>query len=111
MASISNLIFAARTGKSEQTISDLIEGSSFLFKKRPIEMTEKAETILDDGALYRLKLLSERLNQENDWTIDALEATTKAPAEELELGLGKLAQLLRAALTGSTTSPGIFDAF
>ena len=92
-----------------KTILDLIEGSSFLFKKRPIEMTEKAETILDEGALYRLKLLLERLNQENDWTIDALEATTKALAEELELGLGKLAQPLRAALTGSTTSPGIFD--
>jgi glutamyl-tRNA synthetase len=30
-------------------------------------------------------------------------------AEELQLGLGKLAQPLRAALTGQTTSPGIFD--
>lgn len=107
----SNLILAAMPVLKvrAKTILDLIEGSSFLFKKRPIEMTEKAETILDDGALYRLKLLSERLNQENDWTIDALEATTKALAEELELGLGKLAQPLRAALTGSTTSPGIFD--
>ncbi len=30
-------------------------------------------------------------------------------AEEQGLGLGKLAQPLRAALTGQTTSPGIFD--
>jgi glutamyl-tRNA synthetase len=30
-------------------------------------------------------------------------------AEEMGLGLGKLAQPLRAALTGQTTSPGIFD--
>ena len=30
-------------------------------------------------------------------------------AEELGLGLGKLAQPHSAALTGQTTSPGIFD--
>ena len=30
-------------------------------------------------------------------------------AEELGVGLGKLAQPLRASLTGQTTSPGIFD--
>jgi glutamyl/glutaminyl-tRNA synthetase len=39
----------------------------------------------------------------------ALEATVKSLAGELGLGLGKLAQPLRAALTGQTTSPGIFD--
>lgn len=65
--------------------------------------------MLDDGARANLGTLSERLKAENDWTIDALEATTNSLAEELELGLGKLAQPLRAALTGTTTSPGIFD--
>ena len=38
-----------------------------------------------------------------------MSASLKEMAEELELGLGKLAQPLRAALTGRTTSPGIFD--
>ena len=36
-------------------------------------------------------------------------STTKALAEELDLGFGKLAQPMRAALTGTTTSPGIYD--
>jgi glutamyl-tRNA synthetase len=49
------------------------------------------------------------LQLQNDWTIEALEATTKAYAESLGVGLGKLAQPMRAALTGTTTSPGIFD--
>jgi glutamyl-tRNA synthetase len=49
------------------------------------------------------------LHAEPDWTSEALEASLKAFAEELGLGLGKLAQPLRAALTGQTTSPGIFD--
>ena len=44
-----------------------------------------------------------------DWAMEPLEAALKAMAAELELGLGKLAQPLRAALTGQTTSPGIFD--
>ena len=63
----------------------------------------------NDEARARLSGLSARLAKENHWTLEALEATTKSYAEELELGLGKLAQPLRAALTGTTTSPGIFD--
>lgn len=88
---------------------ELAAGAAFLFKQRPLEMTEKAAGLLDDEARERLRTLSARLKAENDWTIEALEATTKSLAEELELGLGKLAQPLRAALTGTTTSPGIFD--
>jgi len=49
------------------------------------------------------------LQAEENWTIAALEANLNAYAQELGLGLGKLAQPLRAALTGQTTSPGIFD--
>jgi len=56
-----------------------------------------------------LSRISERLGGERDWTTAALEANLKAYAEEQGLGLGKLAQPLRAALTGQTTSPGIFD--
>ena len=88
---------------------ELAEGAAFLFKRRPLEMTEKAAGLLDDDARKRLSLVSARLKGENNWTLEALEATTKSLAEELELGLGKLAQPLRAALTGTTTSPGIFD--
>lgn len=88
---------------------ELAEGAAFLFKQRPFEFTEKAANLLNEEAKARLGQLSNRLKAENDWTIDALEATTKSLAEELGLGLGKLAQPLRAALTGTTTSPGIFD--
>ncbi|KLI63955.1 glutamate--tRNA ligase [Aurantiacibacter marinus] len=90
-------------------LNELTEGASFLFKQRPLEMDEKAAGLLDDGARATLSTISARLKGETDWTIEALEANLKAYAEELELGLGKLAQPLRAALTGQTTSPGIFD--
>ena len=65
--------------------------------------------MLTDEARTLLAQISERLRQQADWTTAALEANLKAYAEEQGLGLGKLAQPLRAALTGQTTSPGIFD--
>jgi glutamyl-tRNA synthetase len=90
-------------------LDELAEGAAFLFKTRPLAMTEKAQSLLNDDARAILHQVSTRLRAENDWTIEALEATTKSLAEELSLGLGKLAQPMRAALTGTTTSPGIFD--
>lgn len=92
-----------------RNLMELADGAAFLFAKRPLEMTEKAAALLDDEGRRRLSAISAALAKENNWTIEALEATTKSLAEELELGLGKLAQPMRAALTGTTTSPGIFD--
>jgi glutamyl-tRNA synthetase len=43
------------------------------------------------------------------WTEEALEAGTRALAEEMEVGLGKILQPLRVALTGTAASPGMFD--
>ncbi|MEQ8412619.1 MAG: glutamate--tRNA ligase [Erythrobacter sp.] len=92
-----------------RNLDEIAEGAGFLFATRPLDMTEKAAGLLDDEARARLALVSRALAQENHWTSEALEATTKALAEDLGLGLGKLAQPMRAALTGTTTSPGIFD--
>ena len=90
-------------------LNELADGASFLFKSRPLELTEQANALLTDEARTLLAQISERLRQQADWTTAALEANLKAYAEEQGLGLGKLAQPLRAALTGQTTSPGIFD--
>ncbi len=90
-------------------LHELADGSKFLFAQRPLTMTDKAAALLDSDGRALLGQVAARLRAENDWTSEALEATTKALAEELELGLGKIAQPMRAALTGTTTSPGIFD--
>ncbi len=92
-----------------KNLDELAEGAGFLFPKQPLEITEKAAKFLDDDGRARLRPISDALSGENNWTMEALEATTKALAEELDLGFGKLAQPMRAALTGTTTSPGIFD--
>jgi len=92
-----------------KNLGELVEGAGFLFAVRPLTMTDKAAALLEGDARAILRKICDCLAGENDWTSAALEATTKALAEEQGLGLGKLAQPMRAALTGTTTSPGIFD--
>lgn len=90
-------------------LNELAAGAAFLFAERPLPLEPKAEALLTPESRVLLGQVSARIGAENDWTIEGLEATLKAMAEELGLGLGKVAQPLRAALTGQTTSPGIFD--
>jgi glutamyl-tRNA synthetase len=90
-------------------LNELAAGARFLFVQRPLVVEEKAAALLTQEARGILAQISALLEAESDWTIAPLEATLKQLAGELGLGLGKLAQPLRAALTGQTTSPGIFD--
>jgi glutamyl-tRNA synthetase len=90
-------------------INELAANAAFLFVARPLPLDAKAEALLTPEARALLARIDDRLRGENGWTSEGLEASLKAMAEEIGLGLGKLAQPLRAALTGQTTSPGIFD--
>ncbi|HKT86282.1 MAG TPA: glutamate--tRNA ligase [Novosphingobium sp.] len=90
-------------------LNELADGAAFLFATRPLLVSEKAQALLTDEARGLLSAVHDRLAGETGWTAEALEANLKSMAGELGLGLGKLAQPLRAALTGQTTSPGIFD--
>ena len=90
-------------------LHELAASAAFLFSQRPLVIEPKAEALLSEDARALLGRIQQRIAAQNDWTMAGLEASLKAMAEELGLGLGKLAQPLRAALTGQTTSPGIFD--
>lgn len=90
-------------------LNELADGAAFLFEQRPLSLSDKAAALLTPEARDLLGRVSETLGELEHWTTDTLEVKLKACAEQQELGLGKLAQPLRAALTGQTTSPGIFD--
>jgi glutamyl-tRNA synthetase len=90
-------------------LNELAAGAAFLFAQRPLTIDDKAATLLTAESRGLLAAIQRRIAPLNDWSTQALESSLKAMAEELQLGLGKLAQPLRAALTGQTTSPGIFD--
>ena len=91
-----------------KTLIELKDGAGFLFAERPLSLDEKASTILDADARAMLRDLHAVLSGV-EWTVEATEAAVKAFAESRGLKLGKVAQPLRAALTGRSTSPGIFD--
>jgi glutamyl-tRNA synthetase len=92
-----------------KTLLELIDGARFLFADRPIPIDEKARSLLTDDARSILGELSRTLAAVEPWTADTAEQAVRSYAESKSLKLGEVAQPLRAALTGRTTSPGIFD--
>ncbi len=92
-----------------RTLVELIDSAAFLFAQRPLAMDEKAATLLTDEARGHLAALHGLYGALEAWTVEPLEEATKAYTEQAEIKLGAVAQPLRAALTGSKTSPGIYD--
>lgn len=92
-----------------KTLIDLAQGSKFLFAAIPLPMDEKASALLDNSGKAIVAEAQTALSALVEWNAETLDAALRALAEAKELGLGKIAQPMRAALTGSTSSPGIFD--
>ena len=90
-------------------LNELAQSAEFLFAQRPLMIEDKAAILLTPDARAMLGQIVEALQAISDWTSAPLELSMKTLAEALGLGLGKLAQPLRVALTGRTVSPGIFD--
>ncbi|OYR16125.1 glutamate--tRNA ligase [Brucella grignonensis] len=92
-----------------KTLVELADGAKFIFAKRPLAFDEKAASLLNDEGRAVLKAALPHLESVSEWTVEALDAAVRAHAEATGLKLGKVAQPLRAALTGRATSPGVFD--
>ena len=92
-----------------KTLNEIAEGAEFLFKSCPLDFDEKASALLDEPARALLIKTADALQSVPSWTVEAIEDVIRRVAEDAGLGLGKVAQPLRAALTGRTVSPGIFD--
>ncbi|MDH7789747.1 glutamate--tRNA ligase [Ochrobactrum sp. AN78] len=92
-----------------KTLVELADGAKFIFAKRPLEFDEKAASLLNDEGRAVLAAALPHLESVKEWTVEALDAAVRAHAEATGLKLGKVAQPLRAALTGRATSPGVFD--
>ncbi len=91
------------------TLVDLTAAARFYVRPRPIPFEEKAAKLLDADALARISALLPAFQSLENWEEAAIEALVREEAERADLKLGKLAQPLRAALTGSTASPSLFE--
>ena len=90
-------------------LNALADGSAFLFAVRPLAIDEGAAALLTGEARGHLALAHGALAALDSWDHDTTDAAVREVAEKAGIKLGKLAQPLRVALTGKTTSPGIFD--
>jgi len=103
-------LLAAMGGMKERarTLPELLEMGRFLLEDRPIGADPAAEKLLDSASRDMLGRLTSRL-QHASWAASELEACVRDFANEEGLGLGKVAQPMRAALTGRTVSPSVFQ--
>jgi glutamyl-tRNA synthetase len=92
-----------------KTLVELVEGARYLWSDRPLQLDDKAAGILTPEARGLLRELASDLGAVDSWTPAATEQAVRSFAERKETKLANVAQPLRAALTGRTTSPPIFD--
>src|SRR5690606_19957313 len=91
-----------------KTLKELVDGAGYLIAERPLAPDEKAAKLLTDDTRTLLGQLLPQL-ESSAWTADAIESEVRSFAESAGVKLGGIAQPLRAALTGRTVSPPVFD--
>ena len=91
-------------------LTEFVPQARFFFED-PAEYDEKAvrKHWLNPGAGQRLRMIRERLSELTEWSESAVESVIRGAAEEEEVGAGKMIHPVRLALTGSGSSPGIFE--
>ncbi len=95
--------------KRANNINDLAAGSVFYLRSRPIPMDDAALRLLASAPAGVLVAAQAAFAAVNDWTAERLDGTARRVADELGIKLGQVAQPVRAAVTGSTSSPGLFE--
>jgi len=95
--------------KRANNLNDLAASSLFYLRSRPIPMDEGAAKLLASATLGLLDRARARFAAQDDWTAAALEQVARELAESEAAKLGQIAQPLRAAVTGSAQSPGLFE--
>jgi glutamyl-tRNA synthetase len=92
-----------------RTLKELAQAAAIYLTPRPLPVDAKAAGLLNDTSRPALEALVAPLAGLESWDEAAMESACRATAGQLGIGFGKLAQPLRAALTGTSVSPGIFE--
>jgi glutamyl-tRNA synthetase len=92
-----------------KTLVELFDATRFLWASRPLDLNDQAKVLLTPEAKTVTAALLPELAAVTEWTPAAIEMVVRGYAERAGFKLGAVAQPLRAALTGRTTSPPIFD--
>jgi glutamyl-tRNA synthetase len=92
-----------------KTLVELVDAAGFIWADRPLALDDKATAVLTDEARGLVGTLIPQLTASPAWDVATIEAEVRTFADAKGVKLGAVAQPLRAALTGRTTSPPIFD--
>ncbi|MHA1523116.1 MAG: glutamate--tRNA ligase [Alphaproteobacteria bacterium] len=92
-----------------KSLNEILDLGRFVSDMRPLVIEDKAAKHLDDTARATLGQLLGTLGDIQTWNLNEIEKAVRGFADSHALKLGKVAQPLRAALTGRAVSPGIFD--
>jgi len=92
-----------------KTLEEMAEGARFYYQETIDYDPKAARKFLKPAALDPLERLFEQLQALNDFSEKNLETAFKRVMDDTALKLGKIAQPVRVALTGTTVSPGIFE--
>lgn len=92
-----------------KTLKELVESARVYTNQRPLAFNPKAQKILSEEAVARLSAIKPALEALESWQEAAIEQAVRDFAESAEVKLGNVAQPLRASITGSNVSPGIFE--
>ncbi|MCA8930249.1 MAG: glutamate--tRNA ligase [Alphaproteobacteria bacterium] len=104
-------LLAGMAGLKERAkdLNELAENSAFYVRDGAQPLNDKAAKLLEGDGRAHLAALARSLADLEPWDEAALEGAVRAQAEAGGVKLGKVAQPLRAALTGSNASPGLFE--
>jgi glutamyl-tRNA synthetase len=92
-----------------KNLNELAESAAFYVAARPLDMDAKAADILKGGGSDIIRAVLPLLEAQENWDHKGLEQTCREYAEGAGQKLGSIAQPLRAALSGKTVSPGVFE--
>lgn len=92
-----------------KTLKDMADGALFYFEDTVTYDQKSADKFLNQNSIEPLKLLLTNLEAIEKFTEKNLEDAFKVVMDQTGLGLGKIAQPVRVALSGKTVSPGIFE--
>lgn len=93
-----------------KTLNELADLARFYVDFRPLQMDDKAKKVLvEDGGNAIIRHLLPLYESLAEWKADPLQDIAKHYSEQTETKLGKVAQPLRAGLSGRTISPSVFE--
>lgn len=93
----------------EKTLKDIAQSSVYLFQEIGVYDEKAVKKCFGEKALQPLQTISSAFTELEDemWTSENIKQTILQTAETLNVGMGKIGQPLRVALTGGSSSPSI----